>query len=52
MPLFRFGHVIVQNDKGQRLGVMNIMANLFMAENENAFDCADKLLVEMPLRWR
>ena len=43
------GHVIVQNDKGQRLGVMNIMANLFMAENENAFACADKLLAEMPL---
>jgi len=43
------GHVIVQNEKGQRLGVMNIMANLFMAENENAFACADKLLAEMPL---
>ena len=28
---------------------MNIMANLFMAENENAFACADKLLAEMPL---
>ena len=41
--------MIVQNDKGQRLGVMNIMANLFMAENENAFACADKLLAEMPL---
>ncbi|MGB2373933.1 MAG: TIGR00282 family metallophosphoesterase [Candidatus Puniceispirillaceae bacterium] len=43
------GHVIVENDKGQRLGVMNIMANLFMAENENAFACADKLAAEMPL---
>ena len=43
------GHVIVQNEKGQRLGVMNIMANLFMAENENAFACADKLLAEMRL---
>ena len=28
---------------------MNIMANLFMAENENAFACADKLLAEMLL---
>lgn len=43
------GHVIIQNEKGQRLGVMNIMANLFMAENENAFACADKLLAEMVL---
>ena len=43
------GRVIVENDKGQRLGVMNIMANLFMAENENAFACADKLAAEMPL---
>jgi calcineurin-like phosphoesterase len=41
--------VIIQNEKGQRLGVMNIMANLFMAENENAFACADKLLAEMEL---
>ena len=49
MPLSGSGHVIVQNDKGQRLAVLNIMANLFMAENENAFACADKLLAEMPL---
>ena len=28
------GHATAQNDKGQRLGVMNILANLFMAGNE------------------
>ena len=35
------GHVIVQNDQGLRLGVVNLMANLFMAENANAFAAAD-----------
>lgn len=43
------GHVIVQNKQGKRLGVMNIMANLFMAENDNAFVAADRLLDKMQL---
>ncbi len=43
------GHVIVQNAAGLRLGVMNVMANLFMAENDNAFACTQKLLTQMKL---
>jgi len=43
------GHVVVENKKGQRLGVWNIMANLFMAENGHAFGCADQLKEKMQL---
>ena len=43
------GHVIVQNDQGLRLGVVNLMANLFMAENANAFAAADKIKASMTL---
>ncbi|MEC7208906.1 MAG: TIGR00282 family metallophosphoesterase, partial [Pseudomonadota bacterium] len=37
------GSVIVRNEAGLRLGVANIMANLFMAENANAFAAADQI---------
>ena len=43
------GHVIVQNDQGLNLGVVNLMANLFMAENANAFAAADKIKASMTL---
>ena len=43
------GHVIVQNNEGLRLGVVNLMANLFMAENANAFAAADKIMMSMKL---
>lgn len=43
------GHVIVQNGAGQRLGVVNLMANLFMAESANAFAAADKIKASMTL---
>ncbi len=43
------GHVIVENRAGQRLGVMNVMANLFMADNANAFASTDRMLATMAL---
>lgn len=43
------GVVIVENDKGQRLAVGNMMTNLFMAENENAFVGLENLLAEVKL---
>ncbi|MGC6473373.1 MAG: TIGR00282 family metallophosphoesterase [Candidatus Puniceispirillaceae bacterium] len=43
------GRTIVQNAAGQRLGVVNIMANLFMAENANAFAAADQIKASMKL---
>ena len=44
------GHVVVENESGVRLGVANIMANLFMAENSNAFTAADHIKAAMKLR--
>ena len=35
--------MIMRNDEGARLGVVNLMANLYMAENANAFSAADKI---------
>ena len=43
------GEVIVQNKDGKRLGVVNIMTNLFMAENDNAFQVLDKVLDRLVL---
>ena len=43
------GHVIVQNEQGVRLGVVNLMANLFMAKNTNAFAAADRMKDSMHL---
>jgi len=43
------GCVIVRNQAGLRLGVANIMANLFMAENANAFAAADQIKSSMRL---
>ena len=43
------GHVIVQNEQGVRLGVVNLMANLFMAKNTNAFAAADRIKDSMHL---
>ena len=43
------GFVIVKNQKGQRLAVANMLTNLFMAENENAFASLDRLLKEVML---
>ena len=43
------GRTIVQNAAGLRLGVVNIMANLFMAENANAFAAADQIKANMKL---
>ena len=43
------GKTIVQNEAGLRLGAVNIMANLFMAENANAFAAADKIKASMKL---
>ena len=43
------GRTIVQNAAGLRLGVANIMANLFMAENANAFTAADQIKASMKL---
>ncbi|MGC6484467.1 MAG: TIGR00282 family metallophosphoesterase [Candidatus Puniceispirillales bacterium] len=43
------GLVVVENTKGQRLAVANMMTNLFMAENENAFSCLETLLSDVKL---
>ena len=43
------GSVIHHLASGQRLGVINVMCNLFMAENANMFDALDKALDEMRL---
>ena len=43
------GYVIMRNDEGARLGVVNLMANLYMAENANAFSAADKIKASMTL---
>ena len=43
------GSVILRNEAGLRLGVANIMANLFMAENANAFAAADQIKSTMKL---
>ena len=44
------GAVIIEGEAGWRLGVINIMANLFMAENDNAFTAVDDLLSKLVLR--
>ncbi len=43
------GYVIVKNDQGLRLGVVNLLANLFMAENANTFVAADKIKASITL---
>ena len=43
------GHVIHQLPDGRRLGVINVMCNLFMAENDNMFAALDKALEAMQL---
>ena len=43
------GQVIYQLSDGRRLGVINVMCNLFMAENDNMFACLDKALEGMRL---
>ena len=43
------GVAVVTNDRGQRLAVANMLTNLFMAENENAFASLDRLLDEVKL---
>ena len=43
------GHIIVENDKGQRLAVANFITNLFMAENDNVFTSLDQFLGKVKL---
>ena len=43
------GQVIHHLPNGQRLGVINVMANLFMAQNDNMFACLEGLLDDMKL---
>ena len=43
------GHIIVENDKGQRLAVANFITNLFMAENDNVFTSLDQFLGKVRL---
>ncbi|MGC6517891.1 MAG: TIGR00282 family metallophosphoesterase [Candidatus Puniceispirillaceae bacterium] len=43
------GSVIHKLDNGLRLGVMNVMCNLFMADNDNMFASLEKQLTEMQL---
>jgi metallophosphoesterase (TIGR00282 family) len=43
------GVAVVENDKGQRLAVGNMMTNLFMGENDNAFSGLESLLGEVKL---
>ena len=43
------GHIIVENDKGQRLAVANFITNLFMAENDNVFTSLDQFLGRVKL---
>ena len=43
------GHVIVTNDKGQRLAVANFITNLFMAESDNVFGSLDGFLGKVKL---
>jgi metallophosphoesterase (TIGR00282 family) len=43
------GRVVIEGAGGLRLGVINIQTNLFMAENDNAFQVLDQLLDKMRL---
>ena len=43
------GHVIVENEKGQRLAVANFICNLFMAENDHVFSSLDQFLGKVKL---
>ena len=43
------GHIIVENDKGQRLAVANFITNLFMAGNDNVFTSLDQFLGKVRL---
>ncbi|MCE2517478.1 MAG: TIGR00282 family metallophosphoesterase [Alphaproteobacteria bacterium] len=43
------GYVIVTNGDGKRLAVMNVICNLFMAENEPVFPALDRLLDKIQL---
>ena len=43
------GHIIVENDIGQRLAVANFITNLFMAENDNVFTSLDQFLGKIRL---
>ena len=43
------GHVIVENEKGQRLAVANFICNLFMAENDHVFSSLDQFLGKVRL---
>lgn len=43
------GVTIVAGDDGTRYGVVNVMANLFMAQNDNAFAAMDKVLNTLKL---
>lgn len=43
------GYVIQVLDNGFRLAVINVMCNLFMAENENAFAAMEKIMTKLSL---
>ena len=43
------GMVRVENQEGKSLVVINLIANLFMAENDNPFLMADKILTNCKL---
>ena len=43
------GHVTITLDSGMRLAVINVMCNLFMAENENAFAAMEKIMTKLSL---
>jgi metallophosphoesterase (TIGR00282 family) len=43
------GHVIVKNDRGQRLAVANFMTNLFMGASDNVFHGLDAFLSNVKL---
>ena len=43
------GVTIITGEDGTRYGVVNVMANLFMAQNDNAFAAMDKVLATLKL---
>ncbi len=43
------GFTVIKNDEGIRLGVINIMTNLFMQKNDNLFSSIDIVLEKMKL---
>ncbi len=44
------GYTIVENDKGQRLGVINVMSQLFMKPIDSPFPVLEELLGEIRLK--